>query len=786
MATYKGLTDQEVQERVSKGQVNVASKEKQRTTKGIILSHTLTYFNFINIFLGVVVLMTGNPKNALFLGVIICNSLIGIVQELSVKKQIDKLSVLTASHCYVIRNGKKTQIPVEEIVVDDLVLLYPGDQLVTDGSVIESAGLEMNESMLTGESVPIRKNEGDSLLSGSFVSAGTGIQRVEKVGSECYAANIVAKAKNKKRASSEMQTIIGRIIKVISVAIIPIGILLYLSQRAINLEDSANAVLRTVSGIMSMIPEGLVLLTSISFILGVGRLASKRALVQEMESIEALARVTVLCTDKTGTITSGRLKVEKLITYEKTDVNTVNRLMKEINAAFSDTNATQDALLRHFGQETSLTATKLVPFSSARKYRAVEFKEEGGFVLGAPEFLLQAGDLFLKKLEGASDEGLRVLLLGRTSSISEESGEVGAVTPLCAILLSDEVKENTEETFKYFAKNKVAIKVISGDNPRTVSAVAVKAGVENADKWVDATTLPDDLEELKKVISNYTVFGRVKPEQKQLFVKAWQANGENVAMVGDGVNDVLAIKDADCGIAMANGAEAAKQAAHIVLLDSDFAAMPNIVEEGRSIISNIERVSSLYLTKTIYSTVLCILMIILKNNYPFTTLQIGLINITCIGMPSFLLTLEHKKQNVSSGFLVHVLKYAVPGALTMIASIMLIQLMDFVFKWNTNVYSTFTLTIGGIVGLLVVIRVLYPFNKWHNLILALCIAVFMLGIIFLPDFYDIHNLMMWWSLLLIPLAALAIWMISIFSRMMGFLVEWFPRKKEKIRAVFKD
>lgn len=784
MAKYTGLTDAEVEERIKQGLVNVEPPEKQRTTRTIILSHTLTYFNFINIFLGILVLATGQWKNALFLGVIVCNSLIGIVQELSVKKQIDKLSVLTVSHCYVVRNGKKTQIPVNELVMDDLVLLYPGDQLVTDGSVVEASGLEMNESMLTGESVPIRKKAGDQLLSGSFVSAGTGMQKVEKVGADCYANTIVKKARHKKRASSEMQLIIGRIIKVISVAIIPIGILLYFSQLNVDPGNTQNAILRTVSGVMSMIPEGLVLLTSVSFIIGVGRLAVKRALVQEMEAIEALARVTVLCTDKTGTITSGRLRVEKLIPFEKTDTDTINRLMKEINAAFSDTNATQDALLRHFGQTTSLTVKGRIPFSSARKFRAVEFKEEGCLVLGAPEFLLPEGNAFLESISHFSDDGFRVLLLGRTSSISEEDGRIGTVSPLSAIVLSDEVKKDAPKAFQYFADNKVAIKVISGDNPRTVSAVALKAGVQNADKWVDATTLPSDLNQLKKVISDYTVFGRVRPEQKQLFVKAWQANGENVAMVGDGVNDVLAIKDADCGIAMANGAEAAKQAAHIVLLDSDFTAMPEIVEEGRTIIANIERVSSLYLTKTIYSVVLCLLMIFLRNNYPFTTLQIGLINITCIGMPSFLLTLEHQRQSVSRGFLIHVLKYAVPGAMTMVASILLIQLMNLIFGWSTSIYSTFTLITGGIVGLLVVIRVLYPFNRWHKTVLGLCITVFVLAIAFLPDFYDIHSILMWWSLLLIPLAVVAVWLISICSRLMDFLIKWVPKKTARLKKRF--
>ena len=805
-----GLTQAEVAERVSQGLVNKASNDGRRTTGQIIRAHTLTYFNFLNIFLGVLVFLTGEYKNMLFLGVIVCNSLIGIVQEMRVKKLIDNLSVVTASRCTVIRDGRRQEIPVEDIVTDDLVVLRPGDQLAADGTVVEADGLELNESLLTGESHPVIKSPGDSLLSGSFISAGTGIQKVDNVGAACYASKLVKKAQVKHRASSEMQVTIGRIIKVVSIIIIPIGLLLFWSQRAANPDDMSNAIVRTVSGVLGMIPEGLVLLTSVSFIIGVGRLAMKRALVQEMESIEALARVTVLCTDKTGTITTGKLQVHEVIPFGNETEETVSEVIREINAAFSDTNNTQDALIQYFGQTTSWVADAKIPFSSAWKYRAVSFRGRGAYVIGAPEFLIAGREDMMEIIDSYSDRGYRVLILGRTTSVipagektsstasgsapstltspvsarsTQTSPSIGPISPMAAIVISDVIKTDAIEVFQSFSEAGVAVKVISGDNPRTVSSVAMKAGVKDAGKYVDASTLPSRLEDLRKVISDYTIFGRVKPEQKQLFVKAWQMNGETVAMVGDGVNDVLAIKDADCGIAMAAGSEAAKQAAHIVLLDSDFKAMKDIVSEGRTIISNIERVSSLYLTKTIYSILLCLIFILLKRSYPFTTLQIGLINICCIGMPSFLLTLKQQENAPTHGFLRNVLKVAAPSALTMVTMMLVVQILRAIFGWNLEIYSTFTLMLGGLVGLLVVLEVMWPMDLFDKIIFGASCAVFIAAILFLPGFYDVHHIWMWWSLLLIPLGFATLWLITRFDKLM---TRWNGKIYEKVTALWNS
>ena len=783
-----GLTEDEVAWRTQEGLTNQMPRKGQKSVGQIVASHVFTYFNRLNGLLGVLVMMTGQIKNVLFLGTAISNTLIGIIQELKVKSLIDQLSVITTTKVMVLRGGTKNEISVNDIVLDDIVYLEPGDQVVTDGSVYNCQGLEVNESMLTGESKPVKKADGDPILSGSFISAGTAIMQVEKVGQDCYAAQLVSKAAHKKRAQSEMQRSIGRIIKVVSVALIPIGILLFRSQLVANGGDTNAAIIRTVSGVIGMIPEGLVLLTSVSFIIGVGRLARKQALVQEMAAIESLARADIICTDKTGTITTGELRVEEILPFGDATIDTVKEIMARLNGAFDDANATQTAVDQYFGKKNDWAIRETIPFSSARKYKAVSFSDAGDFVVGAPEFLIPEDKELLDRINRYSKQGYRVLLLGRSTGISAEQGDKGTITPLAAIIISDIIKEDAREVFQYFAKAHVAVKVLSGDNPVTVSTVAQKAGVIGAENYVDASKLPTDPIALAQEISKYSVFGRVRPEQKQAFVKAWQANGKTVAMVGDGVNDVLAIKDSDCGIAMAAGSEAAKQAAHIVLLNSDFSSMKDIVSEGRTIIANIERVSSLYLTKTIYSCILSILFIFLRSPYPFTTLQMGLINLCAIGLPSFLLTLEKQENVTSEGFMRHVLKVALPSAMTMVSAVLIVQFLNFLFPWDVDVFSTFNLMLGGLVALLVVAEVCHPLkgHQYRQFIVYLCIAIFLGAVLLLPSFYDMHSIFMWWSLLLIPLMLLVMMMIYWYSRLTNKLMIRLYREQERREASFRD
>ena len=747
---YQGLTSEDVQKRRDAGLVNLSDNHISKTTSEIVKSHTLTYFNFLNLFLAVLVLLSGQIKNMTFLGVIICNSVIGIFQELKVKKLIDELAVITASKTKACRDGKFQEIPIEDLVMDDLIAVEIGDQIGADCEVLTSDGIEVNESMITGESKPVRKHMGDTLWSGSFLVAGSGQAKVIHVGKDNYATELANQAKQKKRASSEMQDAIKRIIKVTGTILIPVGVLLFMSQWKIEDMTLSNALVNTVAGVIGMIPEGLVLLTSVSFILGVGRLATKKALVQEMEAIEALARVDVLCLDKTGTITTGALEVVELIPFEE-DTLRMHQVMNEIAFAFDDVNATQDALMAYFKPTKQWTISEKIPFSSDRKYRAISFEGEGAYVLGAPEFLISDDEALNEKVEACSKEGMRVLLLGRCSSINIKDSSVHGVSPSGLIVISDCIRPEAKDTFEYFASQNVSIKVISGDNPVTVSNIAVKAGLEGGERYIDANTLPEDFEELREVVPLYTVYGRVRPEQKQRIVKAYQANGNVVGMVGDGVNDVLALKDANCGIAMAAGSDAAKQVAHIVLMDSNFASMKSIVREGRMIIANIERVSALYLTKTIYSVLLSVIFIALARTYPFVPIHLSLISGTAIGIPSFILTLEQTEGTTSGGFLRNVLRISLPSALTIVAMIMINQLISVLFGFEPAVLSTYNLILAGFISQMVVWEVCHPMNKRRRFLCISMAVLFVLAMLVLPGFFSITRIFQWRMIFIIPL-----------------------------------
>lgn len=760
---YRGLTASEVRQKKEQGLVNVTNNNIFKTKKEIIITHTITYFNFLNLFLGILVLISGQYKNITFMGVIIVNSIIGIIQEMKVKKLVDGLSVITASKARVIRDGEEQEIPIDEVVQEDVVAVANGDQICADCIVLESDGMEVNESMLTGESKPVRKKEGDKLLSGSFLVAGTGVGKVEHVGEENYAVQLAKKAKTKKRATSEMQRMIKRIIKVLGILIIPIGILLYRSQINVDGATFSESLVGTVAGVIGMIPEGLVLLTSVSFILGVGRLARKRALVQEMEAIEALARVNVLCLDKTGTITTGELEVVELAAVGDEETERLEQVMNEMSYAFDDVNNTQKALMKRFKQTKIWRISGKIPFSSDRKYRAIRFENEGCYVLGAPEFLNKDDEELRQKVYGYSAEGLRVLLLGRCGDIHEDTGEVENVIPVGLVVISDCIRPEAMDTFRYFREQQVDIKVVSGDNPMTVSQIAVKAGLEGGERFIDANELPEDFQELRREVEKYAVFGRVKPEQKQRIVQAYQANKQVVGMVGDGVNDVLALKDSDCGIAMAAGSDAAKQVAHIVLLDSNFACLKNIVSEGRTIITNIERVSSLYLTKTIYSVLLCVIFILLERAYPFIPIQLSWISTTAIGIPSFILALEHTESVNSSGFLRHVLRIALPSAVTMVLSLLVIQVLGRFWHMEETLTYTFNLLAGGAVAMMVVVKVCRPMNWLRRALSISIIVIFCAGILVAPGFLGIYSVFRWEMALMVPLLCMVIVFFKMFT-----------------------
>lgn len=707
-----------------------------KSTKQIILSHTLTYFNFLNLALAGLVILSGQYKNMLFMGVVIANSLIGIVQELRVKKVIDRLSVITATKAHRRTGNGLEEIPVEEIRVGDELYFASGDQITADCSVLSSDGLEINESMLTGESVPVVKKPGDTLLSGTFVTAGSGYATARQTGSDNYASKLVEKARTKRRATSEMQNTINRIIRLVSYAILPIGIALFCIQYYHSGSTLSAALVGTVAGVLGMIPEGLVLLTSVSFILGVGRLARKKALVQEMESIEALARVNVLCLDKTGTITTGNLTVEEVLPLTPYADESVENLLGALVYAFDETNATSQALRRYFAPNPSYRILEKIPFSSARKFMGVSMEDAGCFVLGAPDFL--SHDLtLLRKTEDYGAKGYRVLLLASCDELASNAQNLTGVKPYALLLLSDEIKSDAKDTFAFFESQGVAVKILSGDNAATASTIGQRAGIQGAEHYVDATTLPDDYHELVSVVPNYTVFGRVSPEKKNAIIKAFQENDNIVGMVGDGVNDVLALKDADCGIAMAKGADAARQAAHIVLMDSEFSSMKNIVKEGRTIIANIERVSALYLTKTLYSVLLCLLFTCLGRKYPFIPIQLTLIGAVAIGIPSFILTLEQNNKVTTGSFSRHVLRISLPAAVILTASLLCVQFLSGPLGLSSAARQTCNLLLGGIVSLGVVLVVCRPLKKRHLVLFVLLCTIFVAAILIMPDFLGI-------------------------------------------------
>ncbi|MDD5995071.1 MAG: HAD-IC family P-type ATPase [Clostridiales bacterium] len=692
----------------------------------IISSHIFTYFNFLNLVLAGLILLSGQYKNMLFMGIVITNAFIGIIQELKVKKIIDALAVVTATKARRYRGGEFCQCDIEELCPGDRILLMLGDQIPVDCEILSTDGMEVNESLLTGESLAVQKKKGDFVYSGSDVVAGSAVAKVVHIGEDNYATQLVKKAKTKRRATSEMQDAIGRIIKYVSYVLIPVGILLFFIQWQSAGNSFSDSVVNTVAGVIGMIPEGLVLLTSISFILGVGRLAKKNALVQEMEAIEALARVDVLCLDKTGTITTGELQVEKVVPLSERE--NVNAIMGTLSYAFEESNATTTALRKYFDKTEGKEIVEKVPFSSSRKQMQVKIQGEGVYCLGAPEYLSEDRKV-LQDGEKYAAEGMRVLLLTHNKK------------EIAFIVLSDIIKSDAAETFSFFRKKEVDIKILSGDNPLTVSVVGRRAGLPEAARYVDARTLPEEEEKLREEIGKYTVFGRVSPEKKQAIVKALEAEGKVTGMVGDGVNDVLALKEADCGIAMAAGSDAAKQIAHIVLLDSDFASMKQIVGEGRTIISNIERVSALYLTKTIYSVLLCIIYIVLGMSYPFIPIQLSLIGGTAIGIPSFVLALEHHEETIPRGFLRNVLRVSLPAAICMVGSLVTITLLGGVFHFSELVLSTLHLLAGGIVSFGVLIAVCIPMSRIRFGLCVIVIAIFVGAILLFPDFFGMAPVM---------------------------------------------
>ena len=789
-----GLTNEQVQERIAEGKVNVNENPNTRTYKQIILENTLTFFNFLNIVLLVLVLFVRSYKNSMFMGIILINTVIGIIQEVRAKKTIDKLAILTESKTVVLREGKKWSISTEKLVLDDLIFLKTGDQVPADVKVLEGT-VEVNESLLTGESDNLSKSQGDELFSGSFVTSGEACCQVIHVGKDNYASQITSEAKEFKRHNSELRNSLNAILKVISIIIVPLGAMLFYKQYMIVGDTLKDSVVNMVAAVLGMIPEGLVLLTSVALTLGSMVLATKKTLVQELYCIETLARVDTLCLDKTGTITEGTMKVEDVQLYdtaqttvvqhtakfdpetgepvqnvsalkpevtvsaekengqiqetvnsetvsqeERQKLQEIDHIMGNMMSVLHDQNATADALRKRFPSRNDLKLIHAIPFSSDRKYSGAVFEGRGTYLMGAAQFLFPEGnEELLEHCSSYAQEGYRILVLAHSEQETKGTERPTGLEPLGLFLITDVIREEAPDTLAFFDSQGVDLKVISGDDPVTVSAIAKKAGLKNADHYIDATTIKTS-EEMQRAVAECSVFGRVTPQQKKQMVQALQSQKHTVAMTGDGVNDVLALKEADCSIAMAAGSDAAKNIANVVLLDSNFGAMPHIVNQGRRVVNNIRSAASMFLIKTIFSVLLSLITIFFGDAYPFEPIQMSLISACAVGIPTFLLTQENNYNKIDHTFLRHVFMNAFPAAVTITGCVFTIMLVcQDVYHSNVMLNTACVLVTGW--NYMSALRTVYsPLNTYRKVIIYGMQFAFFISAVVLQDLLTLGSL----------------------------------------------
>lgn len=737
-----GLSSAQAQERVDAGWANLPIDPPGKTVGQIVRSNVFTYFNMLFFFLAACVLAVGSWQNVMFMGVVLANIAIGIVQELRSKRTLDKLTLLTAPQGAVIRDGRRRKIPTSEMVRDDIVEFSAGDQIFAD-AVVVAGECSANEALITGEADEIKKKPGDELLSGSFVVSGQCRARLTRVGADSFANRLTLEAKAAKPPQqSEMMRSLTRLVQVIGIAIIPLGILMAVKEIVWLGRSVTDGVVATVASLIGMIPEGLYLLTSMALAAGVVRLAQKRTLVHDMGCIETLARVDVLCVDKTGTVTENKMTVEDVVPLcpERFEESDIRLIMADYVAAMRADNDTMAALRRYFTGEVKQPAIKAVPFTSAKKFGGVSFHEDETYLLGAPDVLLgERGGKYAKQIDAYSAKGCRVLLLGLYDGDPEDERPEAGLMPIALILLSNKIREEAPDTFKYFAAQGVAIKVISGDNALAVSEVAKRAGIRGAENYVDARTLETD-EDIAEAVERYTVFGRVTPDQKRRFVRALKAAGHTVAMTGDGVNDVLALKEADCSVAMASGSDAACQVSHIVLLESNFAAMPSVVAEGRRVINNIERSASLFLVKNIFSFILAVITLVFTLPYPVTSAQMSLVSALTIGIPGFILAMEPNSARIKGKFLPNVVGRALPGGLTDLFLVLGAILFCLVFELPEDVMGTICTVILCVVGLMVVHRTCKPYDLLRRAMMVALVVGFGICVLVLPELFTISKL----------------------------------------------
>lgn len=739
-----GLSSAQVHEYVQNGWTNKAVEPPTKTIPKIIKSNLLTYFNLVFAVLAVLLTVAGSFRNMSFLLIVVANLLIGIVQEIRAKKVLDRLSVLNSPTALVIRDGQQAEIPAEELVLDDIVIFRAGNQICADAIVVDGE-VAVNESLLTGETDEIFKKPGDTLMSGSFVVSGECCARLENVGADSYISQLTleSKAMNCKE-QSEMIRVLDKLVGVVGILIIPLGLLLFGQQFFVSKASFSSSIVSMVAAVIGMIPEGLYLLASVALAISVIRLSSKKVLVHDMKCIETLARVDVLCVDKTGTITENNMQVISTIPMEGYNPSTgsgLKTMISDLVVSMPDGNITMQALKRFFKTPSDKKADVVIPFSSTYKYCGAAFSGDA-YVLGAPEFVLREDyDKFKVLIENYSSDGYRVLVFGRYSGVPDGKELTEAVTPLGLILLANPIRKDAPETFRYFAEQGVAIKVISGDNPVTVSQVAMEAGIADATKYIDMSTLHTE-DDIREAATQYTVFGRVTPVQKRQLVHALQSAGHTVGMTGDGVNDVLALKDADCSVAMASGCDAAAQVSQLVLLESDFASMPSVVMEGRRVVNNIERSASLFLVKNIFSFLMAVFSVCFRITYPLEPSQISLISMFTIGIPGFFLALQPNGDIIHGRFLSNVLIKALPAGLTDFLVVGALAVFGSVFGVNETDISTACTMLLAIVGFMILYHISKPLNPLRWCVWVGCIVGLLVCSIWLGDVFGIEHMSM--------------------------------------------